>query len=74
MTVSGLLTTAPACLQNGCQTNIFSLEKESGKSVVVYTLNTVGVMNMVTVDGVGAALGTDNVGSFPDTIAYYRNV
>lgn len=63
-----------ACLNNNCQTTVLSIEAQGSKSVLIYNLNTIGVPNMITVYGTSVAQGTDNVATFPDTIAYYKNL
>lgn len=53
-----------------CQNRIVSVE--NSRDVVVYALNEVGAMNMVTVDGVDKASWSDNVGTYSNIIALLR--
>ena len=46
---------------------------EGGSEVSVYCLNTVGVQNMVTLDGERIADALDNVAGFTNTIALFRS-
>ena len=45
---------------------------EGWRGVSVYNLNTVGVVSMVTVDGVDGAGSVDNNGTFVDTVNMFR--
>jgi hypothetical protein len=53
-----------------CQSEIFSIEG-STSSLRVYTLITIGTPSMVTINGVSDASYSNNVNTFPDTIAYF---
>jgi glucan 1,3-beta-glucosidase len=53
-----------------CQTNIVDIESSSG--ITIYNLNTVGVTNMVTLNGAQIANYGPNVNVFPDTIALFK--
>ncbi|KAI1344221.1 putative Exo-beta-1,3-glucanae [Xylariaceae sp. FL0016] len=53
-----------------CQTSIFSVE---GSGISVYNLNTVGTVDMITVEGQAIAQSSDNRDGFVDTIALFRN-
>lgn len=64
---------SPPCLNNNYQTNMVEIDHEGSGYVLIYGLSTIGSVNQITINGVSAALGTDNVATFPDTIAYYRN-
>jgi hypothetical protein len=45
-----------------------------GKSTVsLYNLNTIGVPNMVTVDGESKALANENIGVFVDSITTFSS-
>lgn len=63
-----------ACSNNGgpenCQDNIFSIE--SGTSMNMYNLNTVGVTNMITLNGATDAGYSANNDGFVDTIARFH--
>ena len=54
-----------------CQNEIFSIERST--FISVYTLNTVGVTNMLTVDGTNVAEYPDNNDGFIGTIALIRD-
>jgi hypothetical protein len=45
---------------------------EGSRDVSVYNLNTVGVVSMVTADGVDGAGSVDNNGTFVDTVNIFR--
>jgi hypothetical protein len=55
---------------NKCQSRIFSVESSQ---VSLYNLNTVGVTNQITVDGVDVAVYSDNADGFVQTIALFRS-
>lgn len=55
-----------------CQDSISSVE--GGCEVSVYCLNTVGVKNMVTLEGQRIADALDNVAGFTNTIALFRTL
>ncbi len=54
-----------------CQNNILSLEG-SLTSVNIYNEGTVGVVNMLTENGVTLATSVDNLNAFPDNIALFQ--
>jgi len=64
-----------ACSDQGqgetCQKHAFSVEESTGVSV--YNLNSVGVTNMITVDGNDIASQAANNDGFVDTVALYRS-
>jgi glucan 1,3-beta-glucosidase len=53
-----------------CQSRIFSVE--GSKSIDIYNLNTVGVTDMISDDGVDVAIFSDNLDGFVDTVALFR--
>ncbi|KAJ5482994.1 Glucan 1-3-beta-glucosidase [Penicillium diatomitis] len=53
-----------------CQGEIFSIEG-STTNLVVYTLSTVGTTNMIVENGKSLAVVSDNLATFPATIAYF---
>jgi len=53
-----------------CQKRMFSVEKS--KDITVYNLNTVGTIQMVTLDGVDIATYADNGNGFVSTIALFK--
>ncbi|ESZ92473.1 glycoside hydrolase family 55 protein [Sclerotinia borealis F-4128] len=55
-----------------CQARIFSLEGNNS-NIGIYNLNTVGVTNMITVDGKDIAKYEDNVAGFVDHVAVFRS-
>jgi glucan 1,3-beta-glucosidase len=55
-----------------CQNNIFSIEGSSFSNVNMYNLNTVGVTNMITMNGITYATYGSNLDGFVDTIAMWR--
>ncbi|KAH8667356.1 pectate lyase superfamily protein-domain-containing protein [Tricladium varicosporioides] len=55
-----------------CQSRIFSLEGRSS-NIHVYNLNTIGVEEMITRDGVEIAAKKDNGNVFPETVAVFRS-
>lgn len=61
------------CLKTeDCQSNMLSIEDSSNIHIV--GLSTIGVENMVTVDGKSAALDKDNRNTFCATIAYFKEI
>lgn len=61
------------CLMNeNCQSNMLSIEDSSNIHIV--GLSTIGVENMVTVDGKSAALDKDNRNTYCATIAYFKEI
>ena len=52
-----------------CQKRIFSVEDSK---MALYTLSTVGVTNMITMDEVDVASYADNLNGFVDTVALFR--
>ncbi|KAK2762859.1 hypothetical protein FQN54_001034 [Arachnomyces sp. PD_36] len=54
-----------------CQESIFSIDAKS--SVSLYNLNTIGVPNMVTVDGQSQAVSSENVGVFADSLTLFTS-
>jgi glucan 1,3-beta-glucosidase len=57
-----------------CQNNILSIETAAGAGPLsIYNLNTVGVTNMVTLNGVPYASYAANLDGFVDTIALWRS-
>ncbi|KAF2191420.1 glycoside hydrolase family 55 protein [Zopfia rhizophila CBS 207.26] len=54
-----------------CQSQIFSIEGGSASGVLIYGLNTIGSLSMVTIDGSDKAKWSDNVNVFPDTIGLF---
>ncbi|KAJ9136814.1 Pectin lyase-like protein [Pleurostoma richardsiae] len=60
------------CLETeSCQDNIVSLESSAG-GVHLYGLSTKASVNMLTVDGVSAALDSDNRNNFCATLAFFQ--
>jgi glucan 1,3-beta-glucosidase len=55
-----------------CQENIVSIENCSGE-IYLWGLSTKGSTNMVTIDGTGAVLQSDNTDTFCQTIALFEN-
>ena len=53
-----------------CQARVLGVE--GSRDVSVYNLNTVGVVSMVTADGVDGAGSVDNNGTFVDTVNIFR--
>ncbi|KAH8701624.1 putative glucan 1,3-beta-glucosidase precursor [Talaromyces proteolyticus] len=53
-----------------CQSEIFRVDG-SVSNLNVYGYNTVGVTNMITVNGTGAAKYSDNLSVYPDSIALF---
>ncbi|KAI1322736.1 glycoside hydrolase family 55 protein [Xylariaceae sp. FL0255] len=53
-----------------CQTDIVSIESSS--NINIYSLNTIGSVNMIDVDGSGIAKATDNENVYPSTIILFR--
>ncbi|KAJ5662530.1 Pectin lyase fold/virulence factor [Penicillium maclennaniae] len=53
-----------------CQSEIFSVEGTTS-NLVVYTLSTVGVTNMIVKDGSPLAVVSDNLATYAATIAYF---
>ncbi|KAJ5292368.1 Endochitinase B1 [Penicillium atrosanguineum] len=53
-----------------CQSEIFSVEGTTS-NLVVYTLSTVGVTNMIVKDGTSLAVVSDNLATYAATIAYF---
>jgi len=52
-----------------CQKRVFDV---SDSTISVYNLNTVGVSDTITVDGVDEALYSDNLNGYIDTVALFR--
>jgi glucan 1,3-beta-glucosidase len=52
-----------------CQDNMLSLESSS--SIHLYGISTKAAVNMITLDGISAALSKDNTNTFCQTIAYF---
>ncbi|EPE25182.1 Pectin lyase-like protein [Glarea lozoyensis ATCC 20868] len=55
-----------------CQTRIFSLEARI-QNVNVYNLNTIGVKEMINIDGEAIAEGKGNENVFPNSVAIFRS-
>ncbi|KAF2712482.1 glycoside hydrolase family 55 protein [Pleomassaria siparia CBS 279.74] len=55
-----------------CQNRIFSIEGSSTSNVVVYSLNEVGALKMVTIDGVDQADWSDNLSVYSNTIGVFN--
>ncbi|QGA21686.1 hypothetical protein EYB26_009397 [Talaromyces marneffei] len=55
-----------------CQSEIFRVDGSTTAALRVYTLNTVGVTNMVTLDGTSVALFSDNIGVFNDGFTLFK--
>jgi glucan 1,3-beta-glucosidase len=53
-----------------CQSEIFRVDGTTS-ALVVYTLSTIGTINMITVNGQSQAVYSSNVNVFPDTIAQF---
>ncbi|KAK4123046.1 glycoside hydrolase family 55 protein [Parathielavia appendiculata] len=63
---------AQDCLKTqSCQTNMVSLEQ--GSQVHFYGLSTKASVNMLTVDGQGVALDSDNRNNFCATLAFFQS-
>ncbi|KAJ5087004.1 Pectin lyase fold/virulence factor [Penicillium alfredii] len=57
-------------LPENCQSEIFSVEGTTS-GLVVYTLSTVGTINMIVRDGTSLAKVSDNLATYAATIAYF---
>ncbi|KAH6677590.1 pectate lyase superfamily protein-domain-containing protein [Halenospora varia] len=55
-----------------CQSRIFSIEGRSS-NIHIYNLNTIGVEQMITKDGIEIARKRDNGNVFPETVAIFRS-
>ncbi|KAL2156618.1 hypothetical protein VTH82DRAFT_1363 [Thermothelomyces myriococcoides] len=63
---------AQECLQTeSCQSHMVSIE--SGSEVHMYGLSTKASVNMVTIDGQGAVLDSDNRNNFCATLAFFHS-
>lgn len=68
--------TQTACSEHNsttpCQSRIFSIEGRSS-NIYIYNLNTIGVEQMITKDGIEIARKRDNGNVFPETVAIFRS-
>ncbi|KAF2016131.1 glycoside hydrolase family 55 protein [Aaosphaeria arxii CBS 175.79] len=54
-----------------CQDRILSIEGSSTSDVIIYTLNEVGALQMVTIDGQDKAKWSDNLSVYPNAIGLF---